>query len=61
MTRRKHLRMNHLIQLKGGKLTKSVTSSNKSSTFTAKRESDNEETPLKQTHQEASTSKQEIL
>ena len=38
-----------------------MKSSNKSSTFTAKRNSDNEETPLKQPHQDAFTSKQEIL
>ena len=43
------------------KPTKPVTSSNKSSTFLAKLKSDNEETPLKQPHQDASTSKQEIL
>ena len=43
------------------KLTKPVTSSNKSDIFTAKLKSDNEETPLKQPHQDASTSKQEIL
>ena len=41
--------------------TKPVTSSNKSSTFSAKHKSDNEETPLKQPHQDAFTSKQEIL
>ena len=35
-------------------------SSDKSSTFPAKHKSDNEETPLKQPHQEAFTSKQEI-
>ena len=38
-----------------------MTSSNKSSTFPAKRKSDNEETPLKQPHQEDFTPKQEIL
>ena len=43
------------------KLTEPVTSSNKSYTFPAKCNSDNEETPLKQLHQDASTSKQEIL
>ena len=43
------------------KPTKPVTSSNKSSIFLAKHKSDNEETPLKQLHQDASTSKQEIL
>ena len=35
---------------KSQELTKLVTSSNKSSTFLAKQKSDNEETPLKQTH-----------
>ena len=34
---------------------------NKSSTFLAKSKYDNEETPLKQTHQDAFTPKQEIL
>ena len=43
------------------KSTKPVTSSNKPSPFPAKRKSDNEETPFKQPHQDASTSKQEIL
>ena len=38
-----------------------MTSSNKSSTFTDKRKSDNEVTPLKQTHKDTVTSKQEIL
>ena len=41
--------------------SKPVTSSNKASTFTAEHESDNEETPLKKTHQEPFTSKQETL
>ena len=36
-------------------------SSNKLSTFPAKHNSDNEETPLKQPHQDAFTSKQETL
>ena len=40
---------------------KPVTSSNKSSTFTAKHKSDNEETPFKQPHQDAFTPKQETL
>ena len=40
------------------KPTKLLTSSNKSSTFPAKRNYDNEETLLKQPHQDASTSKQ---
>ena len=40
---------------------KLVMSSNKSSTFTAKHNSDNKETPLKQPHQEAFASKQETL
>ena len=40
------------------KPTKPVTSSNKSSTFPAKRKSGNEETPLKQPHQDAFTLKQ---
>ena len=40
------------------KPTKPVTSFNKSSTFLAKRKYDNEETPLKQPHQDAFTSKQ---
>ena len=35
--------------------SKPVTSSNKSSTFTAKHKSDNEEIPLKQPHQDAFT------
>ena len=43
------------------KPTKKVSSSNKSSTFQAKRRSDNEETPLKQPHHDAFTLKQEIL
>ena len=43
------------------KPTKTVMSSNKSSTVPAKRKSDNEETSLKQPYQDASTSKQEIL
>ena len=43
------------------KSTKPVTSSNKSSTFPDKHKSDNEETPLKQPHQDAITSKQESL
>ena len=38
-----------------------MTPSNKSSTFTAKQESKNEETPLKQPHQDAFTPKQETL
>ena len=38
-----------------------MTSYNKSSTFTAKRKSDNEETTLIQPHQDAFTLKQEIL
>ena len=38
-----------------------VMSSNKSSTFPAKQKSDNEETTLKQPHQDAFTSKQETL
>ena len=41
--------------------TKPVISYNKSSTFPAKHKSDNEETPLKQPHQDAFTSKQETL
>ena len=40
---------------------KLVISSNKSSTFTDKHNSDNKETPLKQPHQDAFTSKQETL
>ena len=40
------------------KPTKPVTSFNKSSTFPAKRKYDNEETPLRQPHQGAFTSKQ---
>ena len=40
------------------KPTKPVTSYNKSSTFTTKHKSDNKETPLKQPHQDAFTSKQ---
>ena len=43
------------------KPTTPVTSSNKSSTFPAKHKSYNEETPLTQPHQDAFTSKQEIL
>ena len=43
------------------KPTKPVTSSNKSSAFTSKHKSDNEETHLKQPHQDAFTSKQETL
>ena len=39
------------------KTTKPVTSSNKSSTFPDKCKSDNEQTPLKQPHQYASTYK----
>ena len=38
-----------------------VTSSNKASTFPAKYKSDNEETPLKKTHQGLFTLKQETL
>ena len=38
-----------------------MASSNKSSKFPAKHKSDNEETPLKQPHQDALTSKQETL
>ena len=38
-----------------------MTSSNKSSTFQAKQKYDNEETPLKQPHQDTFTSKQETL
>ena len=41
--------------------TKPVMSYNKPFTFTAKHKSDNEETPLKQPHQDAFTSKQETL
>ena len=41
--------------------TKPVTSSNKSSTYPVKIKSDNEETPLKQPHQDAFTPKQYIL
>ena len=41
--------------------TKPVTSSNKSSTYPYKHKSDNEETPLKQPHQDAFTPKQETL
>ena len=41
--------------------TKPVTPYNKSSAFPAKHKSDNEETPLKQHHQYAFTSKQETL
>ena len=47
--------------VKRQKPTKPVSSSNKSSTFQDKRKSDNEETPLKQPHHDAFTSKQEIL
>ena len=43
------------------KLTKPVTSSNKSSTFPAKQKSDNEETPLKQLYQDAFMPIQETL
>ena len=43
------------------KPTKPVSSSNKSSTFQAKSNPDNEETPLKQPHQDAFIPKQEIL
>ena len=43
------------------KPTKPVTSSNKSSTLPNKHKSDIEETPLKQPHQDAFTSKQETL
>ena len=38
-----------------------MSSSNKKSTFQAKRKYDNEETPFKQTHHDAFTSKQENL
>ena len=41
--------------------TKQVISYNKSSTFPAKHKSDNKETPLKQTHQDAFALKQETL
>ena len=41
--------------------TKPVMSYNKSSTFPAEHKSDNEETPLKQTQQDAFTPKQETL
>ena len=41
--------------------TRPMMSSKKSSTFTAKHKSDNEETHLKHPHQDAFTSKQEIL
>ena len=41
--------------------SKAVTSSNKASAFPAENKSGNEETPLKKTHQEAFTSKQENL
>ena len=41
--------------------SKPVTSSNKSSTYPAKHKSDNEETPVKKTHQGSFTSKQETL
>ena len=41
--------------------TKPVTQSNKTSTFPAKHRSDNEETSLKQPHQNAFTSKQETF
>ena len=41
--------------------TKTVTSSNKSSTFSAKHKSDNEESSLKQPHQDAITLKQETF
>ena len=43
------------------KLTKPVSSSNKSSTFQVKLRSNNEETPLKQPHHGSFTWKQEIL
>ena len=43
------------------KATKPETSSNKSSTFPAKHRSDNEETPLKQPHQDTFALKQESL
>ena len=43
------------------KPTKSVSPSNQSSTFQAKRRSDNEETPLKQPHHDDFISKQEII
>ena len=41
--------------------TKTVTKTNKSSTFTAKHKSDNKETTLEKPHQDAFTSKQEAL
>ena len=41
--------------------SKPVTSSNKASTFPDKHKSDNEETPLKKTHQGPFTLKQETL
>ena len=41
--------------------SKPVTSSNKASTFPAEHKSDNEETPLKKTHQGPVTSKQKTL
>ena len=41
--------------------SKSVTSYNKASTFTAKQNSDNEETPFKKTNQVPFTPKQETL
>ena len=53
--------MTHMIQVQGKKPTKPVTPSNKSSTFPDKLKSDNEETPLKQPHQDDPTPKQEIL
>ena len=43
------------------KPTKPLMSSNKSSTFPAKRKYDNEETPLKHPHQDASISKKKII
>ena len=43
------------------KPTKAVKLSNKSSTFPDKHKSNNEETPLKQPHQDAFTLNQEIL
>ena len=43
------------------KPTKPVTSSKKSSTFPAKHNSDNEETPLEQPHQDALTPKQDFF
>ena len=60
-TRCKHLWMTHMIQVKGKKPTKPVTSTNKSSKFTAKHKYDNEEKSLKQNHQDASILKQEFF